>query len=669
MDAGLNVDGRWELLKGAVLEVAERTLGRVKPENRKEWVTEEVMQMIEERRKLKNSRLEEDQKNYRTLRNAINRKAREAKERNIVRMCEEVEACMNGGSYEAGYRLIKTYFGDQRRMWNGAIKDESDNFLFDEGQITARWKRYIEELYEDEEADSVGETLGATQQEREEEHRGVLRREYEAAIKKIKDKKAPGIDEVAIELIKQGGDKLNEELYEQIKNMYERGELPEDFKKNLMISIPKKSKAKDCKDYRTLSLTAHVSKIVTAIVLKRIDRKIEEVLTEDQFGFRKGRGTREAIMALRLILEKRMEVNKSTCVAFVDLEKAFDNVRWRKLFEVLKKIGISYQDRKIIWQLYEKERAIIRYGKSEDTASIRKGVRQGCNLSPALFNAYIQDGLDSINEESDIGIRVQGERINMLRFADDIAVLTENEQEMNDFLNRMDERLGVEYNLRVNIEKTAVMMCERRRETRLNVVLRGKRLRQVEEFTYLGSKITEDGRCERDIKSRIAQAKLAFGKARQVLTSKSITQETRKRFLRNYVWSVALYGCETWNVGAEERRRLDSFEMWCYRRMLKIGWTDRVRNEEVLARMGCGMCLWRSIVRRRTELIGHTLRHESLLKTVLEGRVEGRRGRGRPRRRYMDQIMRDVNCHSYTELKRMAQERQRWRIAANQSQD
>ena len=98
--------------------------------------------------------------------------------------------------------------------------------------------------------------------------------------------------------------------------------------------IPKKAGADKCEEYRTISLTSHASKNLTRILYKRIERRVEEVLGEDQFGFRKSIGTREAILGLRLIVEGRLKKNKPIYLAFIDLEKAFDNVDWNKIFSI-----------------------------------------------------------------------------------------------------------------------------------------------------------------------------------------------------------------------------------------------------------------------------------------------------------------------------------------------
>ena len=119
--------------------------------------------------------------------------------------------------------------------------------------------------------------------------------------------------------------------------------------------------------------------------------------------------TCEAILTLRLILENRIQKNVPTFLAFVDLEKAFDNVDWNKLFMILKMTGIKYKERRIIFNLYKNQTAVIRIDGYEREAEIKKGVRQGCSLSPLLFNLYIEQAMKEIKEKFGDGITVQGE--------------------------------------------------------------------------------------------------------------------------------------------------------------------------------------------------------------------------------------------------------------------
>jgi len=115
----------------------------------------------------------------------------------------------------------------------------------------------------------------------------------------------------------------------------------------------------------------------------------------------------------------------------------------------------------------------------------------------------------------------------------------------------------------------------------ISVLIDQKQLENVESFKYLGSMLTNDGRCTREIKSRIAMAKAAFNK-KMVLVTSTLDLKFRKKLVKRYIWSMALYCAETWTIRAVDQKHLESFEMWCWGRMEKISWTDHVRNEEVL---------------------------------------------------------------------------------------
>jgi len=115
----------------------------------------------------------------------------------------------------------------------------------------------------------------------------------------------------------------------------------------------------------TISLTAHTTKIIAKILGRRIERKIEDVLGEDQFGFRRGKGTRDAIWMMRIISERNLEIDEGLCVCFIDWQKAFDRVNWTKLMRILKRTGIDMRERKLISKLYMDQRVKVRLDRGE----------------------------------------------------------------------------------------------------------------------------------------------------------------------------------------------------------------------------------------------------------------------------------------------------------------
>ena len=111
-----------------------------------------------------------------------------------------------------------------------------------------------------------------------------------------------------------------------INTIYETGEWPKDFTEVTMIALKKKPQATKCSNHRTISLISHIAKIVAKILRRRIEKKIEDVLGEDQFAFRRGKGTRNAVGMLRIISERTLEIDEELSVCFIDWQKAFDRV-------------------------------------------------------------------------------------------------------------------------------------------------------------------------------------------------------------------------------------------------------------------------------------------------------------------------------------------------------
>ena len=144
----------------------------------------------------------------------------------------------------------------------------------------------------------------------------------------------------------------------------------------------------------------------------------------------------------------------------------------------------------------------------------------------------------------------------------------------------------------------------------------------MESFKYLGSILTNDGRCTCEIKCRIAMVKAALNKKRTLFTS-TLDLELRKKLVKCYIWCIALYGAETWTLRAIDQKHLESFEMWCWRRMEKISWTDYVRNEDVLLRVKEQRNILHEIRKRKANWIGHILRRNCLLQRVTEGKIQG----------------------------------------------
>ena len=150
------------------------------------------------------------------------------------------------------------------------------------------------------------------------------------------------------------------------------GDWPKDFLYVTMIALPKKNQTEKCDYRRTIGQISHTGKIVTFILSKRFECKIEEVIEEDQFGFQKGKGTRDAIGLMRIISERVLDFKEDMCLRFIDWQKAFDRTDCTKLLEMLTNIGVNWRERRLIRNLHMGQRVKLCFnqGTSPHTAPL-----------------------------------------------------------------------------------------------------------------------------------------------------------------------------------------------------------------------------------------------------------------------------------------------------------
>ena len=272
----------------------------------------------------------------------------------------------------------------------------------------------------------------------------------------------------------------------------------------------------------------------------------------------------------------------------------------------LRRVGVDWRDRRLIGNLYMGQKVRIRIdGEYSEQGRVRRGVRQGCPLSPLLFNIYIEEIIKEALEDLEEGIKVGGRWIRALRFADDQAMMAGSQEGLQTMMDRLNAT-SKENGMKINKKKTKVMRISKGEQKMVKICIDGEEIEQVKEFAYLGSIITEDARCHREIQRRIVLGKDAFEKRKELLRG-GISKELKKRMVKTLVWSVMLYGAETWTTRMEDIKKIEAFEMWIWRRIEGISWKDHIRNEEVLRRVGEERSMIHTIRERQRRWIGHTL--------------------------------------------------------------
>ena len=224
---------------------------------------------------------------------------------------------------------------------------------------------------------------------------------------------------------------------------------------------------------------------------------------------------------------------------------------------------------------------------TKDWFQIGKGVRQGCILLPCLFNLYAEYIMrDAGLEEAQAGIKISGRNLNNLRYAYDTTLMAESEEELKSLLMKVKEE-SEKFGLKLNIQKTKIMASGAITSWQID----GEPVETVSDFIFLGSKITSDGDCSHEIKRRLLPEWKVMTNLDSILKSRDITLSTKVRLVKAMVFPMVVYGCESWTIKKSEHQRIDVFELWYWRRLLRVPWTARRSNQSTLKEISSGCSL------------------------------------------------------------------------------
>ena len=648
----------WEKGKELLLSAAKETIAKKKKTN-SPWISEETLSEIEARRYLKSKGIHNpvEEVIYKNQNAKIQKLLRRDKEKYLNEQCQRIENCSINQTTKELYQGVRKITRKFKPTMD-TIKTEDGLVLCDGKDVKDRWNQYCSKLYKKNEDLT---TASISLNDSEDEPPPLLD-EVRKAIKELKNDKSPGIDEVAAELIKNAGESVEYFFYKLCMKIWNERRWPEDWVKSVFIPIPKKGDTLQCSNNRTIALISHSSKILLKIIAERMKLKLREEIADEQAGFRPGKGTRNQILNLKLVIEKNREHQRDLYLCFIDYSKAFDTVDHDILWSNMNNMKFPKHIIQLIKAMYDQQQATVRttYGLT-DWFEIKQGVRQGCILSPHLFNIYSETIMRNALENFEGTVDVGGYKISNLRYADDIVLIASNMNGLQQLLDKVREA-SEKAGLFLNAKKTKTMMIQRQRAMNddEHVTINGVAVENVKEFTYLGAVFTNTYDDSLEIKRRIAIAKNATVALNKIWKDRSITLKTKLRLLNSLVFPIASYGSECWVLKKKDKKRVNSFELWCYRRVLRISWTEKKTNDEVLRRITCKDRLLDILNRRKLKFVGHVMRSESLEKNLLTGMVIGNRRRGRPKTRLSDNI-KDICGLTMVQVERKAQDRVEWR--------
>ena len=392
-------------------------------------------------------------------------------------------------------------------------------------------------------------------------------------------------------------------LTEICNRIWRTGEWPTPWTQSLTITLPKKGNLQLCQNYRTISLISHSSKVMLKVILNRLKPQAEEIIAEEQAGFRARRSTTEQILNLRILCEKYLQHQQNLYHVYIDFKKAFDRVWHAALWATMRKYNISANLVRTIEQLYDKATSAVQ------------------------MNGSIGEWF------------------------------------------RTTEQTCTRYKMEISAEKTKLMTNSANGIQR-EIKVKGQVLGTVTSFKYLGAVVSDDG-SKPEVLSRIAQATAALTKLKPIWRDNNISLGSKVKLMRSLVISIFLYACESWTLTAELEKRMQAFEMRCYRRLLNISYKDHITNEEVLRKIQAAIGEYDELLtlvkKRKLRWFGHVSRSSGLAKTILQGTVKGKRKRGRQKKRWEDNI-KEWTGMGFASSTRAAENRSRWKgIVANSS--
>lgn len=658
----------WEETRDAIKSTCETELGPKKVNN-KDWITQGTLHKIQLRKQKKETlnicrtraQKAAAQREYTESHKEVKRSVKRDKTIYYEEMADKAEQAAYHGNLKELYDTTRKLSGKYSRP-ERPVKDKLGHTLSDKEAQMERWAEHFEELLnrpapENPPIIPEAETdllINCDKPKKE---------EIIEAIKKIRNGKAAGPDQIPPEALKADPETTAEMLLPLFEKIWYDEEIPTEWKEGHIIKIPKKGDLSNCDNYRGITLLSIPGKIFYRILLERMRDSVDKELRDNQAGFRKNRSCTDQIATLRIIVEQSLEWNSSLYINFVDFQKAFDSLHRDTLWQLLRHYGIPQKLTNIIKHSYENMTGqVVHQGRMTSKFKIKTGVRQGCLLSPFLFTLAIDWVMRRTTEGTKNGIQwTPWTQLDDLDFADDLALLSHSHQQMQaktSNLAHFSSRIG----LSIHEEKTKVMKVNTQGSQ--SVKLNQTNLPEVETFTYLGSVINKQGGSDADIKTRIGKARGAFIALNNIWKSQQITTRTKLRLFNSNVKSILMYGSETWRYTKTNMNRIQTFINTCLRKIFKIKWPDTISNNELWQRANQAISE-QEIRQRKWRWIGHTLRKSpsNITRKALTWNPQGRRKRGRPKnswRRDLEAETREIG-NSWRELESLAQDRRRWR--------
>nr|VZH97110.1 unnamed protein product [Spirometra erinaceieuropaei] len=664
------VENRWCQLRDTVQATALAVLGRA-PRQHQDWFDDNdaaIRNLLAEKNCLHKAYVDQPtdatKAAFYSSRRQLQQRLREMQDAWTARKAEEIQGYADRNEWKNFFSAITAVYGPPTNGTSPLLSADSNTHLTEKTQILQRWAEHFRGVLNRPSviSDAAIERLPQVETNVDLDLPPALQ-ETIRAVQQLSSGKAPGSDAIPAQVYKHGGPQLMDHLTALFQEMWRQGEVPQDFKDATIVHLYKrKGNRQVCDNHRGISLLNIAGRIFARILLNRLNNHLEQgLLPESQSGFRRHRETTDMIFAARQLQEKCQEMRTHLYSTFVDLTKAFDTVNREGLWKIMQKIGCPERFTQTVCQLHDGMMArVTDNGAVSEAFAVTNGVKQGCVLAPTLFSLMFSAMLMDAYRDERPGIRIayrtDGHLLNQRRmhfqsrvstttvqellFADDCALNTTSEEEMQrsmDLFSAACENFG----LVINTQKTVVMhRPPPNSATAPNVPpqisVNGTQLQVVENFPYLGSTLSRNTKIDDEVANRISKASQAFGRLQSTVLNRHGLQRSTK--LKMYKLSLS---------------------------HPEAKWQDRIPDTDVLERTGI-LSIYAILRQIQLRWSGHLVRmdDERLPKRLFYGDVAtGSRRQGGQIRRYKDTLKSSLKCLQInpTNWEELALDRPTWR--------
>lgn len=556
IDKKTNIDAT--NLTDTIKKATELVRKNNKKPKQKTTIPKEIKDLITKREKLKRitKKSKKDKIDLNLTCKIIKKKLRE---HNLQRKNEIINEILKTTKSTKSIRKLFTV----GKNWTTYLIDENGRKQYNRFKINEIATEFYTELYSDsnKSTDKTNNKINTNLLNKNADEPEFLKREVEYVIKNLKDNKATGHDKITNEQFKFGGNALTLKLTEIFNEILKTQLIPQDWKKSDIILVFKKGNKHDIANYRPITLATALSKILSKLIELRIRRILTEQQPREQAGFRKYYSTIDHIHTLNQLIEKTNEHQLHIHLAFIDYTKAFDSIKHNYLIEALRNQGVPETYTNIIKDMYRNVKSRIITDKIGNYFNIERGVKQGDPLSPLLFNCALEEIIKQ-TKWNEKGILINGERLNNLRFADDLVIISGNLTELEQMITELND-LGKEAGLNINMTKTKILTKDLNSEIKID----GKKIETVPEIIYLGQLITFNNRTENEINRRITLTWKKYWSLKHIFKG-PFSDSHKSTIFNSCIVPTLSYGSQSWTITKKIEKRLQTTQNAIERSML-----------------------------------------------------------------------------------------------------